>query len=90
MNNSEIPVGVLIITKIVKKGARIYQTGSKRPIAIAEENFLVGDMGILDYSTSYPIDVRNKLLILPGLKKNANLEKYIKNLVEKKCPNKKK
>lgn len=69
MNNSE----TLLITKYIKKGAKIFPNNGKLPIAIAEQNFDVNDIGIIDNNLSYPVFYNNDFLILPGLKKKEKL-----------------
>ena len=84
MNNSKNPPDLLMMTIIVKKGERVYPNKTNTPVAVAEEDFDIDDIGEIDYTLTYPVFHRESILMLPGLKKNLNIKK------ENKCPNHKK
>lgn len=66
---SKIPEdAILLITKPIKKGDKVFPKNSKRPVAIAESYFKKGDIGVMDIEISYPIEYNNELIIVPGLK----------------------
>jgi hypothetical protein len=84
MNNSKNPPDLLMMTKMVQKGERIYPNQSSTPVAVARENFLIDEIGEFDYSVTYPVCHKDNILLLPGLKKNITIKKG------KKCKNHKK
>ena len=59
---------ILLITKAIKRGQKVFPRNSKKPVAIAENNFKKGDIGVIDGNICYPVEYNNVLLILPGLK----------------------
>ena len=82
-SNKKIPKQIRI-TKVVHKGDRIIPNKRCVPIAVAEDNFFVDEIGIIDYNIMYPVDFKNNILLLPGLKKIKSTKSG-----DTKCRNKK-
>lgn len=90
MNSKNTP-NILMMTRYIKKGDRIYPSPKDKPVAVAEEDFSPNDIGEIDYSVTYPVCIKKSLILLPGLKKNLHIKgknQLIK--MEKKCQKRKK
>ena len=78
----------LLAQKRIKKGDRVITLKKKGyPIAVAVEDFIEGDVGIIDFDFSYPVKYKSNLLMLPGLKKVKVKKKKKKIIVKRRKKN---